>query len=70
MEAFKVLRWPAYRPIIWGQSRGLLSIALLRFLAIGWILLIIPPISITDGQPTVSADWDKQFLLVWFAVKD
>jgi hypothetical protein len=43
---------------------------LLRFLAIGWILLIIPPISITDSQHTVSADWDKQFLLAWFAVKD
>jgi hypothetical protein len=43
---------------------------LLQFLAIGWILLIIPPISITDSPPTVSADWDKQFLLAWFAVKD
>jgi len=43
---------------------------LLQFLAIGWILLIIPPISITDSQHTVSADWDKQFLLAWFAVKD
>ena len=70
MEAFKALRWLVYRPILGGQSRRLLSIVLLRFLAIGWILLIIPPISITDSPPTVSADWDMQFLLAWFAVKD